>query len=93
MSSTTNPAGDETTSGAVAIFVNRRRFEVKPGVTGAGIAALLGVPAENAVVEIEAGDCEPTELVLDAPVTLAPGQHFLVTRQYVMGGSPAGDGA
>jgi hypothetical protein len=93
MSSTTPPAGDETTSSAVVIFVNRRRFEVKPGVTGAGIAALLGVPAENAVVEIEAGDGEPTELVLDAPVTLAPGQQFLVTRQYVMGGSPAGGGA
>src|SRR3984893_9784423 len=43
----------------LGIFVNRRKFEegdgVKPEMTGAQIAALVDVPADNAVVRLESG--------------------------------------
>jgi len=71
------------------IFVNRRRFDeadgVRPEMTGAQIAALVEVPADNAVVKLE------TEHGLrDIPVTetvhIKNGMHFLVTRKVVEGG-------
>lgn len=69
------------------IFVNRRPFSVdnhRP--TGADIAALLGVPADNAVVERHNTHGDLEIVPIDQPFEIAPAQSFLVTRQFVMGG-------
>ena len=84
------------------IFVNRRKFEEGDGVrsemTGRQIAALVNVPAENAIVRIESvpyrGEVgvvvetglEPGEVDLDTVITIVNGMHFLVTRRIVEGG-------
>jgi len=71
------------------IFVNRRRFGrndgVKDHMTGAEIAALVGVPAENAVIRIDEGREKP-EIGIDESIKVKNGQHFLVTRKHVEGG-------
>lgn len=70
------------------IFVNRRRFEegdgVLPEMTGAQIAALVGVPADNAVVREESPD--KREIGINEVVHIKNGEHFLVTRKIVEGG-------
>ena len=71
------------------IFVNRRKFErgdgVKREMTGREIAALVGVPAENAVVRFDLpGDKK--EIGLDETIRIKSGEHFLVTRKIVEGG-------
>ena len=70
------------------IFVNRRRFEegdgVLPEMTGAQIAALVGVPADNAVVREESPD--KREIGITEVVHIKNGEHFLVTRKIVEGG-------
>ena len=69
------------------IFVNRRKFErgdgVKEEMTGAEIAALVGVPSSNADVRREPGNIE---VGIAATVTVKNGEHFLVTRKIVEGG-------
>ncbi len=74
------------------IFVNRRKFErgdgVKEQMTGAEIAALVGVPRENAVVRRESGPGKP-EIGIDETVPIKNGEHFLVTRRVVEGGHVA----
>ncbi len=71
------------------IFVNRRKFEEGDGVqaemTGAQIAALVGVPKENAVVRRETGP-DQGEVGIDETITVKLGDHFLVTRKVVEGG-------
>ena len=71
------------------IFVNRRKFEegdgVRPEMTGGQIAALVDVPADNAVVRLESGG-EPREIPVTETVHIKDGMHFLVTRQVVEGG-------
>lgn len=71
------------------IFVNRRKFDrgdgVKEEMTGAQIAALVHVPAENAVVRQETGG-EPQEIPISKTVQIKNGEHFLVTRRVVEGG-------
>ncbi len=71
------------------IFVNRRKFEesdgVKPAMTGAEIAALVQVPADNAVVRLETGG-EPREIPVTETIQIKNGMHFLVTRKTVEGG-------
>lgn len=71
------------------IFVNRRKFDnpekVKPVMTGAEIADLVGVPAANAVVRLESGP-DQREIAADTPVELKNGMQFLVTRRTVEGG-------
>jgi hypothetical protein len=71
------------------IFVNRRKFERADGVlermTGAQLAALVDVPADNAVVRIDGGPA-PRELGIDESIDIKNGQHFLVTRRVVEGG-------
>jgi hypothetical protein len=71
------------------IFVNRRKFERGDGVTermtGAQIAALVDVPADNAVVRLEGGPA-PREIGIHDVVEIKNGQHFLVTRRVVEGG-------
>ena len=70
------------------IFVNRRKFEEGDGVrsemTGAQIAALVGVPADNAVVREESP--EKREIGVSETVRIKNGEHFLVTRKIVEGG-------
>ena len=72
------------------IFVNRRRFDegdgVKPHMTGAEIAALVQVPAPNAVVRWGSGPQEGQEIPVGDTVEIKNGQHFLVTRKVVEGG-------
>jgi hypothetical protein len=71
------------------IFVNRRKFEsgdgVKEHMTGAEIAALVGVPADNAVVRRDSGP-DKTEVPIDQSIEIKNGDHFLVTRKIVEGG-------
>ena len=71
------------------IFVNRRKFEegdgVQPVMTGAQIAALVGVPPDNAVVRLETRG-EPLEIAITEKIEIKNGMHFLVTRKTVEGG-------
>ena len=71
------------------IFVNRRKFEegdgVQPEMTGEQIAALVGVPPDNAVVRLETQG-EPHEIPIDEKIEIKEGMHFLVTRKTVEGG-------
>ncbi len=75
------------------IFVNRRKFEegdgVRPEMTGAEIAALVEVPADNAVVRLESGG-EPREIPVTEKIHIKNGMHFLVTRKVVEGGNEPG---
>ena len=77
-------------SDRLEITINRRRFDntqgVNPVMTAADIAGLIGVPAENAVVEQETGRDEYVPVAGDTPVQMKGGMHFLVTRHFVMGG-------
>jgi len=70
------------------IFVNRRKFEegdgVRPEMTGAQVAALVGVPADNAVIREESP--EKREIGVNETVQIKNGEHFLVTRKIVEGG-------
>jgi hypothetical protein len=74
------------------IFVNRRKFErgdgVKREMTGREIAALVGVPAENAVVRFDLSH-DKKEIGIDEVVHIKNGEHFLVTRKIVEGGCVA----
>jgi hypothetical protein len=84
----------DTTETAVRlhIFVNRRKFEegdgVKREMTGAQIAALVGVPADVAVIREESP--EKREIAADETVHIKNGEHFLVTRRIVEGGYVSG---
>lgn len=75
------------------IFVNRRKFEegdgVKEQMTGAEIAALVDVPADNAVVRLDSGP-DKREIPVTEPVEIKNGMHFLVTRKVVEGGHEPG---
>jgi hypothetical protein len=70
------------------IFVNRRKFEegdgVRPEMKGKEIAALVGVPADNAVIREESP--EKREIGIDEVIHIKNGEHFLVTRKTVEGG-------
>lgn len=72
------------------ITVNRRRFDRSDGVTSemtaAEIAALVGIPAQNAVVERETAKNELELFEGATAMKIAGGMHFLVTRHFVMGG-------
>jgi Multiubiquitin len=87
------PVSETTDRDRLHIFVNRRKFEEGDGVrermTGAQIAALVGVPADNAVVRFDSGD-DKREIGIDEVVHVKNGQHFLVTRKTVEGGHEPG---
>jgi hypothetical protein len=74
------------------IFVNRRKFERADGVreemTGAQIAGLVSVPADNAVVRRDSGP-DKSEVGINETVKVKNGDHFLVTRKAVEGGHVA----
>ena len=75
------------------IFVNRRKFEegdgVLPQMSGAQIAALIEVPAENAVIRRDSGPDKGQEITALQVVDVKNGDHFLVTRKIVEAGSVA----
>lgn len=81
-------AGGSGEHGRLHIFVNRRKFEEGDGVratmTGAEIAALVEVPAENAVVRWER---DQAEITVGQSVLVKNGDRFLVTRKVVEGGN------
>ena len=83
----------ESQSLGLHIFVNRRKFEegdgVRPQMTGAQIAALVGVPADNAVVRFDTGQ-DKREVGINEVVNIKNGDHFLVTRKVVEGGHELG---
>lgn len=68
---------------------NRRKFDrgdgVKHEMKGRDIAALVGVPPENAVVRYDRPD-DKKEIGLEEVVHIKNGEHFLVTRKIVEGG-------
>lgn len=72
------------------IYVNRRKFDagdgVKPRMTGGDIALLVDVPPSNAVVRLDRRD-EKREIGEKEGVEIKDGDHFLVTRRVVEGGS------
>ncbi|MCK6478850.1 MAG: hypothetical protein L6R43_01505 [Planctomycetes bacterium] len=74
------------------IFVNRRKFEesdgVKPQMTGAEIAALVGTPADIAVIRRDSGP-DKDEIGVNQTVPIKSGDHFVVTRKVVEGGHAA----
>jgi hypothetical protein len=71
------------------IFVNRRKFDGTDGVreqmTGAQLAALVNVPADNAVVRLESGP-DKREIASTEVIHVKNGEQFLVTRKIVEGG-------
>lgn len=83
---------DERESRQLHIFVNRRKFERGDGVreemTGAQIAGLINVPADNAVVRRDSG-ADKSEISINETVRVKNGDHFLVTRKAVEGGHVA----
>jgi len=82
---------DENMGPGLHIFVNRRKFEegdgVKRSMTGAEIAALVNVPAENAVVRWDGGPQKGDEIPINQHVDIKNGDHFIVTRRVVEGGA------
>ena len=84
------PGQQEKPEDRLHVFVNRRRFDEGDGVrdqmTGAQIAALVSVPAENAVVRRELhGEAGP-EIPVTEQIKIHSGDRFLVTRKVVEGG-------
>jgi hypothetical protein len=72
------------------VFVNRRKFDEGDGVvarmTGEQIAALVDVPAANAVVRLESGPSQ-REIGTAESIEIKNGMQFLVTRKVVEGGN------
>lgn len=54
-------------------------------MTGAEIAALVGVPPASAVVRVDSGP-DKREIGVNEVVHIKNGEHFLVTRKVVEGG-------
>ena len=86
---TTTSAPKRDVPSTIHIFVNRRKFETGDGVrermSGADIAGLVDVPADNAVVRRESGP-DQREIGINETVDVKNGEHFLVTRKVVEGG-------
>ena len=74
------------------IFVNGIKFDddrVRPEMTGAEIAALAEVPADQAIVRRETGPHQGEEIAVDQKITIHQADHFTVTRKQVQGGATA----
>ncbi len=73
------------------IFVNRRKFENPPDarvsskMNGAEIAALVEIPAQNAVVR-RGNDGSGSEVPIAQKVDVKNGEQFVATRKQVDGG-------
>jgi len=76
------------TPSTIHIFVNGIKFEderVKPQMTGAEIAALAQVPADQAVIRRETGPNQE-EISPEQTISIHQADHFTVTRKEVQGG-------
>lgn len=73
------------------IWINRRRFD-GPGesATGGELAGLIGVPSDNARIDLETETGALREVGVGERLTIESGMQFLVTRRYVMGGFTGG---
>src|SRR5687767_5609023 len=84
-------AGSNSPAG-IHIFVNRRKFDesdgVMPEMSGRQIAALVGVPADVAVIR-RGNSGDSPEIGVDEVVRIRKAEHFLVTRRVVEGGYEA----
>ena len=84
---------DQMPATGLFIFVNRRKFEEGDGVlqrmTGAQIAQLVEVPADNAAVKLVTGTTQ-TDVGISETIVIIAGEHFLVTRKLVEGGHEPG---
>ena len=72
------------------IFVNAIKYDddrVKPRMTGAEIAALAEVPAEQARVRYDTGPHHGEEIPVDRTIDIHQADHFTVTRKEVQGGA------
>jgi hypothetical protein len=71
------------------ITINRRAFTDADGVqssmTGAQLAALVDVPAENAVIRLENGP-NPRPIEVTETISIQNGNKFAITRKTVQGG-------
>ena len=87
----TIPPGSEMGADAppLFIFVNRRRFTtedgVKPKMTGAEIAALIGLDRDQAVIRRVHGN-QQDPVAVDDVIEVQRAEHFVVTRRIVEGG-------
>ena len=72
------------------IRINNRSFRRSDGVrdvmSGEDIAALVGIPSTNAVIERISQTTQPTEIGRNESVVIEDRQEYLVTREFVMGG-------
>ena len=72
------------------IFVNGVKYDdarVKPKMTGAEIAALAEVAADQAIVRYETGPHQGDEIPVDKTIEIHQADHFTVTRKEVQGGA------
>ena len=73
------------------VWINRRRFDgLGESITGGELAGLIGVPTDNARIDLETDAGALRELGVSERLTIENGMQFLVTRRYVMGGVIAG---
>lgn len=69
------------------IWINRRRFDgLDKSLTGGELAGLIGVPSDNARIDLETEAGALREIGVGERLTIENGMQFLVTRRYVMGG-------
>ena len=69
------------------VWINRRRFDgLGETVTGGELAGLIGVPTDNARIDLETDTGALRELGVSERLAIENGMQFLVTRRYVMGG-------
>jgi hypothetical protein len=72
------------------IFVNGIKFDddrVKLRMTGAEIAALAEVPADQARVRYDTGPHHGEEIPVEKSIDVHQADHFTVTRKEVQGGA------
>lgn len=81
---------DDSKPKKLHIFVNGIKYDdgrVKEHMTGAEIAALAEVSADQAVVRRETGPHQGEEVPLDHSIEIHQADHFTVTRREVQGGA------
>jgi hypothetical protein len=84
-------AGNEQKKEKLVIFVNGKKKTEEDGVTDPmsvdAIARLAGLTADTAIVRRRRGEDGPVGEPLTGEVTIKNGDHFVVTRRHVEGGS------
>jgi hypothetical protein len=83
------PKNSEHEPKNLSITINRRHFKESDGVkatmTGAELAALVEVPADNAAIRLENGP-DPRTIEVNESVSIHNGNQFVITRKIVQGG-------